>query len=183
MAYRNGTYIAFHAEGKTDPTASDIKYYRMMKAWHEHDGVEFKFVNSHDKVDAVRDTSKRATIMQSLRERLDNSKNIVLIIGKTTKNDTDFVPYEIEYAADHCRIPFIIVYTKWQGILQPSIHKNEWPEALSRRLAARTINAIHLPFKRGLIDDAIGRYDLNSQPNGQMAHYTQAFQEKHGVSF
>lgn len=39
MAYRNGTYIAFHAEGKTDPTASDIKYYRMLKAWHEHDGV------------------------------------------------------------------------------------------------------------------------------------------------
>jgi len=27
MAYHNGTYVAFHAGGTTDPTASDIKYY------------------------------------------------------------------------------------------------------------------------------------------------------------
>ncbi len=72
MAYRNGTYIAFHAEGKTDPTASDIKYYRMIKAWHAHDAVEFKFINSHDKVEAVKDSSSKAIIMRSLRERLDN---------------------------------------------------------------------------------------------------------------
>lgn len=183
MAYRNGTYIAFHAEGNTNPTASDIRYYRMLKAWHEHDGVEFKFVNSHDKVDAVRDTSKRETVMRSLRARLDNSKNIILIIGKTTKYDTDYVPYEIKYAADTCNLPFILVYTRWQGILQPHIHKDEWPDELARRLTARTINAIHLPFKRGLIDDAISRFNINSQPEGQMIHYTKAFQEKHGVVF
>ena len=41
MAYRNGTYIAFHAGGTNDPTASDIKNYRILKAWHEHDNIEF----------------------------------------------------------------------------------------------------------------------------------------------
>ena len=55
-------YIAFHAEGKTDPTASDIKYYRLLKMWHEHDDVGFRFINSHDKVAAVRDTSKKETL-------------------------------------------------------------------------------------------------------------------------
>src|SRR4051794_19028600 len=119
MAYRNGTYIAFHAEGKTDPTASDIKYYRMLKAWHENDSIDFKFVNSHDKVAAVKDSSSKTKIMDSLRERLDNSKNMVLIIGPTTKNDTDFVPYEIEYAVDVCKIPLIVAYTEWSGILNP----------------------------------------------------------------
>jgi hypothetical protein len=44
MAYRNGTYIAFHAAGSTDPTASDIKFYRLMKAWHEHDDIDFQFI-------------------------------------------------------------------------------------------------------------------------------------------
>jgi hypothetical protein len=92
MAYRNGTYIAFHAEGSTDPTASDIKYYRMMMAWHANDRSNFTFYNSHDKVVAVRDTSQDATIKRSLRVRLDNSKNMVLIVGQRTKFDTDFVP-------------------------------------------------------------------------------------------
>lgn len=141
MAYRNGTYIAFHAEGKTDPTASDIKYYRMMKAWHEHDDVEFKFVNSHDKVAAVRDTSTKQTIMRSLRERLNNSKNMVLIVGNTTKNDTDFVPYEIAYAVDTCKIPIICVYTAYASILNPKSHRSEWPSALAERIDAKTVRA------------------------------------------
>jgi hypothetical protein len=82
MAYRNGTYIAFHAAGSTDPTASDIKYYRLMKAWHEHDDIDFEFINSHDKVAGVRDSSTKETLRRSLLTRLGNSKNIVLIIGR-----------------------------------------------------------------------------------------------------
>ena len=92
MAYRNGTYIAFHAEGKANPTASDIRYYHMLKAWHKNDGFDFKFVNSHEKASVVRDTSAKATIMRSLRLRLDNSKNMVLIVGSTTKNE-GFIPF------------------------------------------------------------------------------------------
>ena len=33
MAYRNGTYIAFHANGTNIPVESDIKYYNLIKAW------------------------------------------------------------------------------------------------------------------------------------------------------
>jgi hypothetical protein len=183
VAYRNGTYIAFHAEGKTDPTASDIKYYRILKAWHEHDDVEFKFVNSHDKVAAVRDTSKRETIMRSLRERLDNSKSMILIVGKTTKNDTDFVPYEIKYAIDNCKIPLIITYTDYTGILRPASHRSEWPAALAARIDARTVNAIHIPFKRAIIDQAIRQFNLTTQPSGPLSHYSQAYQESKGVVF
>jgi len=183
MAYRNGTYIAFHAEGKTDPTASDIKYYRMIKAWHEHDGVDFKFVNSHDKVAAVRDTSKRETIMRSLRERLDNSKNMILIIGKTTKNDTDFVPYEIKYAIDTCKLPLIVVYTGYLGILNPASHRHEWPAALASRIEAKTVKAIHIPFKRAIIDQAIGQYNLTNQPKSALSHYSREYQEKNGIVF
>jgi hypothetical protein len=183
MAYRNGTYIAFHAEGKTDPTASDIKYYRMIKAWHEHDSLDFNFVNSHDKVAAVRDTSKRETIMRSLRDRLDNSKNMILIIGKTTKNDTDFVPYEIKYAIDTCKIPLIVVYTGYSGILKPSSHRDEWPAALASRIDANTAKAIHIPFKRAIIDQAIGQFNLTNQPKGALVHYSRDYQEKNGIVF
>jgi len=172
MGYRNGTYIAFHAEGKTDPTASDIRYYRMLKAWHQHDDVDFKFVNSHDKVSAVRDTSSSQTIMRSLRARLDNSKNMVLIVGPTTRNDTDFVPYEIQYAADTCGIPIIVAYTGYETIMDPQGMRFAWPKALATRIDAATVRAIHIPFKRRFIDTAIKQFTLSSPPSDGQTYYT-----------
>lgn len=183
MAYRNGTYIAFHAEGKTDPTASDIRYYRMLKAWHANDSIEFNFVNSHDKVAAVRDTATKQRIMASLRSRLDNSKNMVLILGPKTKLDTDFVPYEIEYAVDTCEIPLIVAYTGYSSILNPASHRAEWPTALSKRIDARTVRAIHIPFKQKVIDTAIGKYNLTNLPKGSLTHYTKEAQIGMGVTF
>lgn len=183
MAYRNGTYIAFHAEGKTDPTASDIRYYRMLKAWHANDDVEFKFVNSHDKVSAVRNTSMAETIMRSLRERLKNSKNMVLIIGDTTKNDRDFVPYEITYAVDTCKIPIIAVYTGYSSILDPSLLRSLWPTALANRIDNLTAKVIHIPFKQSVIDAAIKQFDYSNLPEGSLIYYTKDYQQKLGVKF
>jgi len=184
MAYRNGTYIAFHAEGNTNPTASDIRYYRMIKAWHEHDGVEFRFVNSHEKEEAVKDTASKTVILNSLKKRLDNSKNMILILGPTTKDDTDFVPFEIRYAIDECKIPIIVAYTQYGGIVRPQAHKAEWPAALAARIADGSANVFHIPFKRAAIDDAISRFDVNNQPDGPYIHYTREYQEKNfGVKF
>lgn len=168
MAYRNGTYIAFHAEGKTDPTASDIKYYRMLKMWHESDGTEFRFVNSHEKVAAVRNSSLADTIKRSLRERLDNSKNMVLIIGPKTKLDTDFVPYEIAYAIDRCGIPIIATYTStgFSAIRNPAALSEWWPEALRSRIENETASVIHIPFKQRAIDDAMRQFSYKNFPRG-----------------
>jgi hypothetical protein len=183
MAYRNGTYIAFHAEGKTDPTASDIKYYRMLKAWHENDDIDFKCVNSHDKVAAVRDTSTAQTIMRSLRERIKNSKNMLLIIGETTRLDTDFVPYEIKYAVDTCSLPIICVYTGYSSILHPKSHRNEWPPALTERIDTKTVRAIHIPFKQKVIDAAIRQFHLLNMPSSALSYYSKEAQKKLGIVF
>lgn len=37
---------------------------------------------------------------------------MILIIVDTTKNDKDWVPLEIEYAVDVCKIQLILTYTK-----------------------------------------------------------------------
>lgn len=183
MAYRNGTYIAFHAEGKADPTASDIRYYRMLKAWHSHDDISFEFINSHEKVSAVRDTSSKQTILRSLRARLDNSKNMILIIGTTTKNDTDFVPYEIQYAIDTCKIPIIAVYTGYTYITAPSKLRSLWPIALAGRIDNGSAKVVHIAFKQALIDAAIRRYDVNNQPSSSLLYFAKEYQEKLGVIF
>lgn len=172
MAYRNGTYIAFHAGGTTDPTASDIKYYRMLKAWHENDGVEFKFIDSHEKTAAVRDSSLRETLRRRLMERMNNSCNFMLIVTQTTRNDRDWVPFEIGYAVDSCGLPVIAAYPGYEKIMAPAELRQLWPTALAQRIDSKDARVIHIPFKRAFIDDAIGQFTVNNLPKEPLAYYS-----------
>jgi hypothetical protein len=63
MAYRNGTYVAFHADGNNLPGGkSDIDYYRLLCAWNSHKHHDFQIINTHEKFSAVRDSSTKATL-------------------------------------------------------------------------------------------------------------------------
>ena len=146
MAYRNGTYIAFHAEGTNIPTDSDMKYYNLLKAWTAKGDDDFTLINSHDKTHAVRDTSLKITLQNRLRERLRNSKHLLLIVGETTKNDKDWVPHEIEYAVDICDIPIIVAYTGVEYLVDPKKYSNLWPIALKERIENGKASCIHIPF-------------------------------------
>ena len=88
MAYRNGTYVAFHAQGTNLPGKSDMDYYNLMRAWSAKPDDDFTMINSHEKASAVRDASKKATLRASLQKRLRNSRNIIVIIGETTRLNT-----------------------------------------------------------------------------------------------
>ena len=167
MAYRNGTYVAFHAAGTSDPTASDMKYYNLMRAWNELKDTEFSFVNSHEKAAAVRDSSSRQRLRDVLAERLRNSRNMVLVLGKTTRFDTDWVPFEISYAVDTCEIPIIATYPAYEWIRAPQLLKSEWPAALAERIQSETAHVIHVPFKQAVLVDAIGQFDHNAYPTGK----------------
>jgi hypothetical protein len=171
MAYRNGTYVAFHANGTDIPTDSDIKYYNLMKAWTERTDDDFSMINSHDKASSVRDSSKKATLRASLQERLRNSKNMVLIIGETTRYDTDWVPFEIEQAVDTYEIPIIAAYTGYEAILAPDRLSGLWPSALATRIKNKTAHVIHVPFKKEPLKAAIEQFSHDYLPSGPLSYY------------
>src|ERR1700676_5412269 len=167
MAYRNGTYVAFHAAGTNQPGKSDIDYYNLMKAWTAKTDDEFTMINSHDKASAVRDASLRLTLRKSLLERLRNSKNMVLIIGETTRLDTDWVPFEIQQAVDTYEIPIIAAYTIYdKPVRTPKAWSAFWPSALEWRIKKGTANVIHIPFKKEALKDAISQFSHVSPPIG-----------------
>jgi len=168
MAYRSGTYIAFHAAGNNIPGGkSDIDYYNLLCAWDANREHDFKLVNSHEKASAVRDNSSKTTLRESLLERLRNSKNMVLIIGETTGYDTDWVPFEIEKAVDAYGIPIIVAYTVFtKAIRTPSFLSGYWPPALKVRIENGTASAIHVPFKQAPLYDAIDQFSHDSLPPG-----------------
>lgn len=182
MPYRNGTYIAFHAGGTSDPTASDIKYFNMMKAWHHNDDIDFRFSDSHQKTYSVRDTSAKATLYARLRERLNESKNMVLIIGNTTRFDTDCVPYEIAYGIDSCGLPIICTYPGYGAILQTPPLRPLWPEALRSRIDNGTARTVHVPFDRALVDMAIRQFNLNNMPGYPDTVYLAEVYRRQGYS-
>lgn len=90
MAYRNKAYVCFDGD-------KDIHYYRLMKAWHENENFDFAFYDAHDLIQA-RDSSSEETIKRSLRERLNSSREFIVLIGESTKNLTKFVRWEMEVA-------------------------------------------------------------------------------------
>jgi len=162
MAYRNGTYVAFHAGGTTNPTKSDIKYYNTIKMWDAHKHIDFKLCDSHEKTASVRDSSRTETLRRNLVTRLRNSKQFLLILTKTTKKDTDWVPFEIAYAVDDCELPLILVYPDFDSIMAPEQLSSYWPQALRSRIENRSARVIHIPFKKSPVLDALNQFDLNN---------------------
>lgn len=171
MLYRTGTYVAFHAEGKKDPTETDIRYYQLLKAWNVRDDNDFRFVDSHEKTAALRDWSARETVMRRLKERLNGSNNMILIIGQTTRLDTDWVPFEIEYAVDTCKIPIIAAYPDYTYIMAPGELEPIWPRALATRIANNSAHVIHVPFRQEPLRDAVGQFSQSQYPNGDGLGY------------
>lgn len=187
MAYRNGTYIAFHANKTTDPTASDIKYYNLLKAWTSKSDDDFSMINSHEKTSAVRDSSLKKTLQSRLVTRLKNLKNFLLIVGNTTKEDTDWVPFEVRYAVDSCDIPIIAAYTMYSNpIYEPSLTSplaNYWPAALTARIKNGTANVIHVPFKKAVISEAIGQFSHTNKPKGNgLGWYNRSAYQSFGMA-
>lgn len=175
MAYRSGTYIAFDGLGQTQPTLSDFKYYSTIQAWTANKDIEFRFVNSHDKTYAVRDSSKRATLEARIRERLANSKNVLVILSDHTRKSGSMLSFEIEQAVDNYGLPLVCAYTNCDFVLDPAhnFYTKRWPTALALRINKRAAKAIHIPFKKDPLLEAINQFTVhNGKLNGSLVHYT-----------
>lgn len=118
MAYRNKTYVCFEA-------GSDIKMYHMMCAWRENKKIDFDFYDAHDLNNLRKDASEKQ-IKTKLRERLKNTRALVVLVGEKTKTHYKYVRWEIEVAIE-LDIPIIAAnLDKKNGTtkLTPPILKN-----------------------------------------------------------
>lgn len=166
MANRTGTYFAFDGLGQTDRSKSDFKYYAVVQGWDAAKGIEFKFVNSHEKASAVRDTSKLETLKASIRQRLSASKNMVVIVSSDTRKSGSLLSWEVERAVDYYELPLIVAYAEYSSILEPSALSARWPTTLSTRIGNKTAQAIHIPFKKDAVLESIRRFTVNGEEIG-----------------
>jgi len=118
MAYRNGNYSAFYVQTPFNQnnlganSARDFVYYNLLKVWKAKD-TTFPFNDSHNKNYNVRDNSDwETTLKPRLRERLRNSKNIILFLSSITKNSTA-LREEIDYGTNNQGLPIIVIYPEF----------------------------------------------------------------------
>ena len=70
--------------------------------------------------------------------------------------------YEIEQAVDRYELPLIIAYVDYKVIANPSPLSLYWPNALNSRIANNMAKAIHTPFVKDALLDAIDQFSANN---------------------
>lgn len=137
MSYRNKTYVAFDAD-------TDIYYYRLMTAWKANQNIDFDFHNAHELNKIY--SGKEDTIKRNLRERLKNTKIMIVLIGEKTKNHYKFVRWEMEVAIN-MGIPIIGVNLNGKTGID-----NDRCPAIIRNVAREFV-----PFELNAIKNAMDR--------------------------
>jgi len=174
MAYRNGNYSAFYvaepfAEGNLGAhSTKDFVYYNLLRAWKAADS-SFPFNDSHNKNYDVRDGSDwEQTLKPRIRDRLNNSKNIVLFLSSITKNSRA-IREEIDHGINSNGLPVIVVYPDYSeksDIINCSSKtikqkiKSLWDKLPMFRDSMHQVPTIHIPNKKDLIRKALGDDDF-----------------------
>ncbi|MBT9496976.1 MAG: TIR domain-containing protein [Zoogloea sp.] len=172
MTYRNGNYAAFYVAEPFNSSAlsahatKDFCYYNVLRAWKGKE-ASFNFNDSHDKTYNVRDNSDwEATLKPRLRERLRNSKNIVLFLSSNTKNSRA-LKEEIDYGINNQGLPVIVVYPEYDskeslltnGSIKQSV-KNLWDNLPIFRDSMSKVPTLHVPIKKDVIEMALTNKDF-----------------------
>ena len=185
MAYRNGNYTAFYVAEPFNPSSlganatKDFQYYNVLRMWKGADAT-FPFVDSHDKTYSVRDGSDwEYTLKPRLRERLRNSKNIILILSSITTNSR--APREdIDYGINDQGLPVIVVYPEYStkeslligGSLKQAV-KNLWENLPVLRDSMSKVPTLHVPMDKALIKSALqdGGFMVGSKKTPDIYRY------------
>lgn len=172
MAYRNGNYCAFYVSEPFDASAlgahatRDFNYYNLIKAWKVLD-ASYPFNDSHAKTYSVRDGSNwETTLKPRLRERLQASKNIVLILSSKTI-ESRAVKEELEYGVGNQGLPVIVIYPEYSekenlvanGDLRREV-KSLWDKLPTFKLLKGEVPVLHVPMKKELIKSALEKGDF-----------------------
>jgi hypothetical protein len=156
---RTKIYIAFDGD-------SDLMSYRTIQSWSANQALSFNLNDAHD-VNYARDDSLPQSIINQLRERLDRSKILILLVGDKTKyNRKGILKYELQYALRN-KLPILLAFIGFEPThakttdLWNRYLRNKIPSVL---LEALEVYALVSPFTRVAVDHAVNTYSHLNLP-------------------
>lgn len=142
MSYRNKTYVIFDGD-------KDMWAFAYMKGWKNNQHIDFNFYDAHDIKPLTNRASNEDYIKRRLKERMQNTKQVIVLVGESTRYLYKYVRWEIELALA-LDVPIIVVnLNKMRNIdnnLCPPILKNK--------------NALHISFNMKIV-----KYSLDNFPD------------------
>lgn len=139
MSYRNKTYVIFDGD-------NDMWAYAYMKGWKKNENIDFDFYDAHD-LKPLTQCASDETVYSRLKERMANTKQVVVLIGGKTKNLFKFVRWELELAFEQ-EIPLV------------AINLNDKRQCDYERCPAiiRDEYVVHIPFKAKILKYALDHF-------------------------
>ncbi|WP_457986291.1 TIR domain-containing protein [Achromobacter denitrificans] len=137
-------------------SSTDIRFYRLMLAWKEHEHIDFNFANCQ--LSQEINSEDEAYIKRKCRERIDLAGTFAILIGQDTRSKHKYVRWEMEVALEkQCRIIGINIDGSRQIVQEtcPAI--------------IRDIGAIFVPFSPKIVAYALENYKMHEKGNW---HYT-----------
>ncbi|MNN72190.1 hypothetical protein D3C81_1882030 [compost metagenome] len=117
--------------------------YGFMLGWNKNDHMEFSFYDAHD-LRPMEGTASEAYVKSVLKQRLQNTKQAIVIVGESTRYLYKFVRWEIETCIE-MGIPIVVVNLNGLKAMDTDL----CPPIL------RDVCAIHVPFKAKAIQKAL----------------------------
>lgn len=175
MANRTGNYTAFYVSEPFNESnlrafaTKDFVTYNQLKAWKGLDS-SFPFVDSHDKNYNVRDSSDwETTLKPRLHDRLNKSKNIILILSSITVSSRA-LREEVDWGINTNGLPVIVIYPEYkeksdicdceQEMIKQNI-SSLWDKLPIFRDSMSNVPTIHIPNNKALIEKTLNDPDFN----------------------
>lgn len=157
---RTKVYTAFDGD-------TDLAYYRTLQMWSANSKIDFNLNDAHE-VNYARDDSLPESIINQLKERLDLSKSMILIVGEKTKsNRRGILKYEINYALRN-NLPIQLAFIGFDG--KEANNSTLWNTYLVPKIPTIITESdekycLVSPFTRNSIESFISTYTNNNLPN------------------
>jgi hypothetical protein len=100
MGYKDPTYVIF--DGDEDKWA-----YAFMKGWNKNENIDFDFRDAHDLDSMTGRAQDERYVKGILRQRMQQSSAVVLLLGEKTNRLHQFVRWELELALE-LGLPIIV---------------------------------------------------------------------------
>lgn len=133
-------------------SSTDIKYYRLMQAWKEHEKIDFDFRDCQlqDEINSENEDYIKA----KCRKRIVMASKFIQLIGEDTRNKYKYVRWEAEVALEKgCAI----IGVNLDGSRQ--YNEAKCPPIL------RNVGAIFVPYSAKIIQYALENYKMHDSDN------------------
>lgn len=141
MSYKDPTYVVF--DGDSDKWA-----YAYMKGWKKNDNVDFDFRDAHDLDNMTARAQGESYVKSNLRERMNKSHAVIVLVGEKTKNLYKYVRWELELAIE-LDLPIVAVNLN---------KKNNQDSNLCPAIIKDNGRVVHVPYSMEAIKHALDQF-------------------------